>query len=334
MAVLRRCHSKSDWDDYVLDNDGHPLQLWGWGDAKSVHGWEADRLFLYTQAEHEKDEEIIGAAQVLVRHLPWPLRSLAYVPRGPVVDEDNKSELLDNLANYVKRVHHSVALSIEPDSVEYNIPQGWKKSRNHILPKDTIILDLTKTDPELLNEMAKKTRQYIRKSAGEKMTIKMVRNREDLDKCLAIYHETAKRAKFNIHDDQYYYDVFSKLGSHSQLFAAYVDDQPVSFLWLAISADVAHELYGGMNETGQQLRLNYALKWHAIRKCKEWGLTRYDFGGLIDGGVSTFKLGWTTEPTKLAGTFDKPLSVFYGLWNGVLPSAKRISQSFKGIFKR
>jgi len=326
---LIQCQSKPDWDEYVLENGGHPLQLWGWGDVKSVHGWEAKRLLLLSD-----EDEIMGAAQVLIRHLPWPLRSIAYVPRGPVVDETNKTELLDLVADYVKRNHHSVALSIEPDSVEYAIPKGWKRSKNRILPPRTIILNLIKTDAELLNDMAKKTRQYIRKSASEVISIEKVRSREDLDKCLAIYHATAKKAKFNVHDDQYYYDVFSKLASHSQVFAAYVDEQPVSFLWLAISADTAFELYGGMNEAGQELRTNYALKWYAIRKCKEWGLTRYDFGGLLEGGVTTFKKGWTAEETELAGTFDKKLSMFYGFYSVILPFAKSITRRIKKIFKR
>lgn len=327
---LIQCHNKTEWDEYVLEHDGHPLQLWGWGEVKSVHGWEAKRLFLRVE---EDSDEIAGAVQVLIRHLPWPMKSLAYVPRGPIVDEFNKTQLLDLLADYVKQNYHSVALSIEPDSVGYNVPQGWKKSKNHILPAQTIILDLTKSDTELLNDMTKKTRQYIRKSAGEIMSIEKIRSREDLDKCLNIYRGTAKKAHFNIHDDQYYYDVFSKLASHSQVFAAYVDDQPVSFLWLAISADTAFELYGGMNEVGAELRTNYALKWHAIRKCKEWGLTRYDFGGLIDGGVTTFKKGWSTEDTQLAGTFDKKLSIFYGLYSNILPMAKSTAQKFKAIFK-
>lgn len=326
---LIQCQSKPDWDEYVVENDGHPLQLWGWGDVKSVHGWEAKRLLLQSE-----EDEIMGAAQVLIRHLPWPLRSIAYVPRGPVVDDTNKTELLDLVADYVKRNHHSVALSIEPDSVEYTAPKGWKRSKNRILPPRTIILDLTRTDAELLNDMAKKTRQYIRKSASEAISIEKVRSREDLDKCLAIYHNTAKKAKFSVHDDQYYYDVFSKLASHSQVFAAYVDEQPVSFLWLAISADTAFELYGGMNEAGQELRTNYALKWYAIRKCKEWGLSRYDFGGLLEGGVTTFKKGWTAEETELAGTFDKKLSMFYGFYSVILPFAKSFARTIKKIFKR
>jgi len=329
MTILRRCQDKIEWDDYILEHGGHPLQLWGWGDVKAANRWEAFRLFL-----QDDEEGIVGAVQVLIRRLPWPLRSICYVPRGPVVDKDNREWLLLALEEYIKRVHHSVAISIEPDLIEYPIPKGWKRSNNHVLPARTIVLDLEKPESELLNDMAKKTRQYIRKSAAEDITIKMVRNREELNKCIEIYRDTAKRAKFTLHDEQYYYDVFSKLGDHSPVFAAYVEDQPIAFLWLAISADVAYELYGGMNESGQQLRANYALKWHAVRKCKEWGLVRYDFGGLLEGGVTTFKKGWAVEETELAGTFDRPLSVFYGLWSFVLPMAKVVACKMKSVFHR
>jgi lipid II:glycine glycyltransferase (peptidoglycan interpeptide bridge formation enzyme) len=324
MTALKQCQDKREWDNYVLEHGCHPLQLWGWGDVKAAHGWKAYRLYL-----RDGDEMIIGAVQLLIRKLPWPLRSLAYVPRGPVVDEDNRGELLLALAKYVKRVHHSVAVTIEPDSEEYVVPEGWNQSKNHILPPRTVILNLTRPEPELLNDMAKKTRQYIRKSASEAMKIKPVRSREELGKCVAMYQATAKRAKFRLHNEQYYYDIFDKLGDHSPVFAAYVDDQPIAFLWLAISADTAFELYGGVNELGQQLRANYALKWYAIRKCKEWGLSRYDFGGLLDGGVSTFKMSWAEKETELAGTFDRPLSVFYGFWSRWLPTAKKIIRKVK-----
>lgn len=328
MTTIRRCQDKQEWDNYVLDNGGHPLQLWGWGDLKSVHGWKADRLFLLDDAE-----DVVGAAQLLVRKLPWPLRSLSYIPRGPVVSEANRAELLTQLAGYAKSNYHSVAISVEPDSIEFEAPVGWVKSKNRILPAKTIILNIKQTESELLADMVKKTRQYIRKSASEAMKIKIVHSKDELTKCLKIYHETAKRAKFNLHKDQYYYDAFNKLGDKSVLFVAYIEDQPAAFLWLAISADTAFELYGGVNEIGQQLRLNYALKWHAILKCKEWGLGRYDFGGLIGGGVSTFKLGWASAETELAGTFDRPLSKFYGLWSWGLPFAKGFVHKIMSVFR-
>ena len=326
MKTIRQCTDKQEWDDYVLENGGHPLQLWGWGDLKSANGWSADRLLLT-----EDDGKIIGAAQVLYRKLIWPFKSIAYIPRGPVVDEFNRVILLIKLTEYVKSSHHPIALSIEPDTEEFTIPKAWIKSKNHILPAETLILDLNKSEDQLQSEMVKKTRQYIRKSSNEATIIKKIHSREELKKCLDLYHDTSKRAKFSLHNDQYYYDMFEKMGDFAPLFATYTDDQPVAFLWLAISSSTAFELYGGMNEIGQQLRANYALKWHAIHKCKEWGLTRYDFGGLIEGGVSTFKKGWSETETELAGTFDCPMSVFYGLWGFALPIGKIIARKLRSL---
>ena len=326
MTKLVHCQNKVEWDEYILEHEGHPFQLWGWGALKTAHGWTADRLLFY-----DEQDEIVGAVQLLVKRLPF--NSIAYVPRGPVVENGQRDDLLSELGRYVKSNYHSIALSIEPDSIEFAIPKGWVASSNQILPSNTILLDLTKSESDLLAVMAKKTRQYIRKSAAEKAIIKRITDREELTKCLTLYRETSKRAGFALHDDSYYYDVFDKLGEHSQLFASYIGDEPAAFLWLAISASTAYELYGGMSEMGQELRLNYALKWHVIRKCIEWELTRYDFGGLIEGGVTTFKLGWTDQPVDLAGTFDLPLSIFYKPYRVTLPKLKTISRSFKAVFK-
>ncbi len=327
MIELQRCTDQEVWDDYVLDNGGHPLQLWGWGQVKSAHGWTADRVLAYDE------DRLVAGAQILTRKLPLPFKAVSYVPRGPVGERASDADFLKAIGEYARREHHSVALSIEPDSEEYTAPEGWIKSNNKILPASTIILDLKKSDSDLLATIVKKTRQYIRKSAAEAITIKQVRSKADLEACLTVYHETSERARFSVHADQYYMDVFNLMGDYSPVFAAYVDDKPVAFLWLAISSDTSFELYGGMNELGKQLRANYALKWHAIRKTKEWGLSRYDFGGLIEDGVSNFKRSWTDHDTELAGTFDLPLSPLYGLWNRALPMLKRTAQKLKSLRK-
>lgn len=323
MIELRKCTDKEQWDEYQLENGGHPLQLWGWGQVKAGHGWTAERVFGY------EDDRIVGAAQILIRTLPFPFRSFAYVPRGPIGDTLFQEEFLHILATMVKRDYKSVTLSIEPAVTDFPTPSGWRHSANKVLPAETILLDIQKSESDLLTDMAKKTRQYIRKSAAEGITIKQVRSKDELEKCLHLYRQTAERAKFNLHQNQYYFDVYNLLGDHSPIFAAYVDNQPIAFLWLAISADTSYELYGGMNEDGQRLRANYALKWYAIRKVKEWGLSKYDFGGLVVGGVSVFKQGWASEETVYAGTYDKPLSPAYSLWSKGLPAAKKILQKLR-----
>lgn len=322
MIELQRCSDKEQWDDYILENGGHPLQLWGWGQVKAGHGWVAERVFGY------EDDKIIGAAQILIRRLPTPFRSFAYIPRGPLVEDDYSTEFLNSLAGLVKRDHHSVALSIEPDVLDFTIPDGWARSTNKILSAETILLDLTKSESDLLADMAKKTRQYIRKSAAD-VTIKQVKNRDDIDICLDLYAHTSKRAGFNTHDKQYYLDVFLQMQDHSPIYIAYEDDTPIAFLWLAISEKTAYELYGGMNERGQELRANYALKWFVMKKVKEWGLERYDFGGLVAGGVATFKQGWSADTTLFVGTFDKSLSPLYSVWAKGLPVAKKTLQNIR-----
>lgn len=323
MIEIQRCIDKDQWDDYVLENSGHPLQLWAWGQVKAGHGWKADRILALDQ-----EGETIGAAQILIRRLPAPFKSFAYMPRGPIVSQENAAEFLDKLKDLVKRDYRSVVLSVEPNALDFEKPSKWVKSTNKILSAETIVLDLERSESDLLADMAKKTRQYIRKSSAD-VKIERVRTQEQVDACLEIYRQTASRAGFNIHSDQYYKDVFVQMQDHSPIFIAYTDDEPVAFLWLAISASTAYELYGGVTKRGQELRANYALKWHAIRKTKEWRLKQYDFGGLIAGGVSNFKQGWTSEVTTFAGTFDAPLSPFYALWSKGLPFAKKTLQRIR-----
>lgn len=322
MTSVENCKNQAEWDDEILSRGGHPLQLWGWGEVKAAHKWDVDRVLV------KREGKTIGAAQLLVRSLPVPFNALVYVPRGPVAEEADRAGVLDMVADYAKKTYKAVAVSVEPDWEAMPDAKGWKATKNTILIPETLILDLSKSEDELLADMTKKTRQYIRKSGGEAIEIRKV-NREELTACLDIYRQTAERAGFGIHDDAYYYDIYDKLGDHSLVFAAFSNGNPIAFLWLAISQETAFELYGGMNDEGQQLRANYALKWHAIQTMKKWGIARYDFNGLLNDGVSTFKRGFASHEDMLAGTYDKPLSPLYGVWTQALPTAKKVLRKLK-----
>lgn len=317
MTTIRTCENQTEWDELIVSYGGHPLQLWGWGETKAAYHWEAERLMIY------EGETLIGLAQLLIRRLPAPFRSLVYVPRGPVAEEKEREAVLEALAEHAKQTYAALMITIEPDWKEMPELEGWRESANTILIPRTLVLDLSHSEETLLAAMSKKTRQYIRKSGNEPITIRQVKNREELAACLELYHHTAERAGFGIHDDRYYYDIYDNLGENSPVFAAFLDTQPVAFLWLAISREVAFELYGGMNDDGQRLRANYALKWHAIRTIKRWGIAKYDFNGLLNDGVSAFKQGFAAHETMLVGTYDKPLSPLYILWNTFLPLAKK-----------
>jgi lipid II:glycine glycyltransferase (peptidoglycan interpeptide bridge formation enzyme) len=323
MTTVKSCDTQAQWDGEILARGGHPLQLWGWGEVKAAHNWKVKRLLVLS------GEEIIGAAQLLIRTLPFPFKALVYVPRGPVCEEREREVVLEALANHAKQSYGAVAITVEPDWGMMSDIDGWHEAPNTILIPRTLILDLNLSEDELLSRMTKKTRQYIRKSAGEAINVRRVKTRSELDACLMIYKQTAERAGFGIHSDDYYYDIFEKLGQHSPVFAAFQGPEPVAFLWLAISQHTAFELYGGMNDEGQRLRANYVLKWHAIQTMKKWGIDLYDFNGLLNDGVSTFKQGFADHENMLVGTYDKPLSPLYKVWTHALPAAKKVVQKVK-----
>ena len=187
MIEVKPCDSQVEWDDYILSNDGHPLQLWGWGELKAAHGWQAERLFVFNGAER------VGAAQLLIKKLPTPLRSLTYAPRGPVVMSENREVVLEALADYVSSHFHSVALSIEPHWEDEIHLSDWRRAKNTILIPQTLVLDLTKSTDELLADMSKKARQYIRKSENEDLEVRQVKDEEGLTACLEIYKDTETR---------------------------------------------------------------------------------------------------------------------------------------------
>jgi peptidoglycan pentaglycine glycine transferase (the first glycine) len=315
-------NDQENWDKEIIERGGHPLQLWEWGEVKEAHGWKAERVSIRSNGE------VQGLAQLLIRRLPGPFKALVYAPRGPVCDVADREVVLDALGEYVQAVHPATVLTIEPDWEDVILPEDWRISPNYILLSRTLILDLKKSEEELMSAMVKKTRQYIRKSAGD-VEIRQVKSKEDIRECLDIYKETAKRAGFALHGDDYYYDIFEKMGEYSPVFAAYREGKMVAFLWLVISGKMAFELYGGISEAGQAARANYALKWHAIQMMQKWGLERYDFNGLLNEGISSFKQGFADHENKLVGTYDKPLSPLYTLWTYGLPWAKKVLRAIK-----
>ncbi len=324
MISVESCKIRHTWDDYVVDNNGHPLQLWGWGEVKAAHNWFVDRVFV------TDEDDIIGAAQLLIRVLPGGFKTMVYVPRGPVAGVKDREVVLTELARYAKKQYKAVVLTIEPHWKEFDPPKGWRQSENTILIPRTLIIDLSQTEDELMEAISRKRRYDIRRSTKDVADIHVAKTKAELRQCLKIYHETAKRAGFAIHDDDYYEDIFDLLGEYSQLVVACnADGEVIAFSWQVMSKSVAFELYGGSNQEGQKLMANYALKWWVIKKLRRDGVETYDLNGLMNDGISHFKRSFSDHEDMLVGTYDKPLSVLYALWNIGLPIAKKVTRMFK-----
>lgn len=301
---IEKCDGKVQWDEFVLEHNGHPMQLWGWGDARSTLGWRVDRIFIV------EDDKQIGAVQFLIRKLPRPFNLCVYVPRGPVV-VSNEQAVYEQLISYVKNVYHGVALIVEPNSEIEPAGTGWRETDIHALTSRTIILSLDKADGVLLAEMTKDTREHLRVAGTAALNVKKMGNPEDISTCYALYKEATEAHGGKPYKEKYFQELNDKLGEFSVLFGAFEDDTLVSFIWLAVSEFTAVEVYRGTSARGIELDAEYGLRWETIRRTKQWGVPTYDVGGVA--GDTDTRYGFGTEFTEF-GTFILPLSPFYRIW--------------------
>ncbi|WP_425956756.1 lipid II:glycine glycyltransferase FemX [Xylanimonas sp. McL0601] len=340
---MREVADRDTWDAAVLALGGHPLQLWGWGEVKSEGDWTAHHLEITADGGGP-----VGLAQVLVRHLPRPLNALSYVPRGPVVTgggqgpnglgteatrEASCRAVIDWCADHVG----GVAVTFEPDWPE-DTPLGAlpaRPARNTILYPSTVILDLTHEPEELLRDMHHSARHDIRKSERDGLDIRLVTDVEDVRHVLRVYHETAERAGFALHDDDYYLAIHRELGPHSRVVAAYDEaGEPCCFAWAATSSSTAFQLYAGSNEAGRHLRGMAPVYWASMMDARALGNERYDLNGLLNDGIGEFKRGFAHHEDTLIGTLDVPLSPLYTMWERGLPAAKRIVRRLRPHHER
>lgn len=318
--------SPSQWDAFVTSQShGHVLQTSAWGELKSRFGWSADRLAV------TRDDHVVAGALVLFRALPLRLGTLAYIPKGPLldfVDEDTTGELLAGLDRLLRR-HRSILLKIEPDCQDDPVFEqqlaalGFRPSLQTVQPPRTIAIDITRSDDEILAAMHPKTRYNIR--LGPKKDV-VVREAQpgDLPAFNALMQTTGARDGFSVHSAEYYetaYQLFVPAGQAKLLLATY-QEQIIAGIFVFVQGDRAWYFYGASGETERQRMPNYALQWAGIQWAKSLGCAEYDLWGVPDEdeatleahylerhddlwGVYRFKRGFGGQLVRFAGAFDR-----------------------------
>lgn len=327
MLTVTECKDRAAWDAAGETLGAHPLQTWGWGELKAKHHWTARRLLV------TDGEEIVGGCQVLARRLPPPFGAMLYAPRGPMWVDGRGEEVVAAVTDYVRAEGRGVVFTMEPFAYEMPLAERFTPTPDSVLLAHTLIIDLTQTEDELMAAMSSNTRKSVRKVLREDvLEFGRATTDDELAEVLAAYKETAARAGFGLHEDQYYYDVHHELGDRSLVFVARKEGKIVAFLWCIASKATAIQLYSGATADGLKARANYGLKYHALTTAKELGCTRYDMFGLLNDGVGQFKSSFAKgQVDDLAGSFDLPLSPLYPVWTKAVPSGKKAVRALAGL---
>jgi lipid II:glycine glycyltransferase (peptidoglycan interpeptide bridge formation enzyme) len=264
------------WDAFVTRHPaGHLLQLCQWGTLKARFGWEAVRLAL------EQAGELCAGAQVLFRRLPLG-RTLAYVPKGPVMDygDDAAVAQLWDALYQLARSRRAILLKIEPELPDDPalaarlLRWGFRPSPQTVQPRHTIWVDLTPDEGVILARIKSKTRYNVR-LAGRKGVQVREGTLDDLDTFYTLVQETGARDGFATHSREYYqiaYQLFVPPGL-ARLFLAFFEDEPLGALMAFTCSDKAWYFYGASSNRHRNRMPNHLLQWEAMRWAKAQGCT-------------------------------------------------------------
>jgi lipid II:glycine glycyltransferase (peptidoglycan interpeptide bridge formation enzyme) len=317
---------------------GRFLQSPFWGRFKASQGWR-ENWFL-----------IDGVyCLTLTRRLPF-FGSLAYVPLGPDTDV-----LPGERSAFLAAVTEGMKPFLPPDLLCIRFDPPWekisasapeapgfpepvfpappvRKSRTDIQPPDTVILDLSLTEEELLGGMKPKWRYNIRLSEKKGVAVRRGGS-ADMAVFYELYRETALRDGIAIHDREYYESLLkdsAALGSGEpgaylrepliSLYIAEFEGKPLAAIITLFSGFEAVYLYGASSNSHRNLMPAYLLQWTAIRDAREYGARWYDFYGIPPTddedhpmhGLYRFKTGFGGRIVHRTGSLDVPAGKFPG----------------------
>lgn len=353
-------HSAEQWNTAIAHLEGaHVLQTWQWGQVKMRFGWEA-----YPLIWQDASGEVSAAALLLLRKLTLagfglPL-SVGYIPRGPLLKWDQESlrrQVLEDLEEFTRK-KRSIFLKIDPDlPLGFGIPgeisaedhqvglavqneliaRGWVFSEEQIQFRNTVTVDLTGTEDELLMRMKSKTRYNIR-LAGRRGVRVRPGGSEDIDLLYQMYAHTALRDDFTIRSKVYYqvvWDTFFKAGLAEPLIAE-VEDQPVGAVVIFRFGNRALYMHGMSLDAHREKMFNYLLQWEAMLRARAAGCQRYDLWGAPDEfteddplwGVYRFKDGFGGRVERTLGAWDFPVhSLLYTGYCQILPRILQVMRT-------
>lgn len=329
MKEIRTNLPAPEWDDLVAAHPrAHILQTVEWGELKATFGWSPRRVAVV------EDGVPRAGALVLYRRLPLGLGSLAYVPRGPLVDWEQPEEvtkLLETLAE-AARARRAVTLIVEPDLPdeprwrELLTALGFRPSPlGSIQPRRTLVVDIGRSEADILAAMKSKTRYNIRLAQRKGVTV-WEGTESDFPAFHRLMAETAARDRFGVHAPAYYeqaYRLFVPRG-WARLLMAGVEGKPVAALMVFALGRRAWYFYGASSDAHREKMPTYRLQWEAMRWARSRGCTEYDLWGVPDEdegrleaeftrrqdglwGVYRFKRGFGGRLIRMVGTWERPL---------------------------
>lgn len=294
----------------------HVVQSPEWGEFKTKYGTIAVR---------------VGAIQYTVHKLSILPFYYAYCPKvNPF--EINWEQLRESL-----KKHNCIAINFDVPNVTKSSEDSVKvlhELEEHCIkaPRDTfarynILLDISKSEAELLKNMHNKHRYNLGLSQRKGVIVKKGETLEDFEVFYKLLLDTSIRQKYFIHPKAYYQKIWELLhpSGFCKILTGYYDGEPLASWMLFVYDGVLYYPYGGSSEINKNVFASTLVAWESIRLGKEEGCTTFDMWGAAKDpndtkdpwhGFTNFKLRFGGEFVEYIDSYDFVVNkLVYRLFN-------------------
>lgn len=321
---------RNRWEDFLAGVEKKTfLQSWAWGEFQKAMGEKIWRAGVYEQRES------VGVC--LVIKVEAKRGSFLFVPHGPVFKCQMSNVKCQNylkkisvfLKNLAKEedcsfIRISPILEDTEENRELFVKLGFREAPMHMHAELTWVLDISKSEEEILQEMRKTTRNLVRR--GEREGVEVFRG--DLDEFYPLFEETAKRQGFVRFSREYLQKEFDAFRSSAEVFLAMYQGEILAGAFIVFYDDTAY--YHHAASVHSKVPAAYSLIWEIIKEAKKRGMKWYNFWGVVKEddtkhpwwGLSLFKRGFGGREWALMHAQDLALSWRYWISWGIEKARK------------
>lgn len=303
---LRKITSKErvQYDKVV----SHVIQSWEWGEFRARLGLPLLRYGLYEKGK------LKTAFQLTLHKIPFTKYFVGYLPKGP---EPNKA-LADALQR-IGRENRCAFIKVEPNVIAtgdpYKVYPTFLPSPKALFTKYNFIVDLTKSEEELLKSFHPKTRYNIKVAQKHGLVVEERLDDKAFKDYLKLYFDTTERQQYFGHNKSYHKAVWETLKKNNmaRLLIAYYKGKPLT-AWLLLNfKETLYYPYGGSSDKYRETMSSNLVAWEAIKLGKRLGCKSFDMWGALGPdapesdpwyGFHRFKKGYGGELVEYIGTYD------------------------------
>ena len=297
---------KSSYNELV----SHIIQSWEWGEFRKKTGLELLRL------GHFEGSRMVSCYQLTFHTVPFFKQTIGYLPKGPL---PNQAMIKALETEGAKR--NAVFIKIEPNVLKIENGKlkmenlGLVPSKKPLFTKYNFLLDLTKSEDQLLAAMHPKTRYNIGVAQKKGVEVYESTKPEDFEIYLRLYFETTKRQKYFGHTPHYHRLLWETLTSAkmARVLVAKYQGKPLVTWMLLNFGDTLYYPYGGSSTEHKEVMASNLVAWEAIRLGKKMGMRVFDMWGALGPdanardpwyGFHRFKAGYGPTHVEYIGTYD------------------------------